>query len=145
MVEVSHNEHYLDFIGNDGNTPLTLSCMDDSKEGLSCVQKLIEYGVNINKADNEGNTPLNKACEFGNYDIVDFLITNSADINKVNDKGMTPLDTVYDTIYDTVYDTVYAGDNEHRNILDLLLTVNKKENPVQDHDPKPVNITFGSS
>jgi ankyrin repeat protein len=57
------------------------------------VQYLIEHGADINKENNEGETPLFKACRWG-YDneiIVQYLIENGADINKKNNEGETPL------------------------------------------------------
>jgi len=55
------------------------------------VRQLIKSGVNVNRADEEGDTPLIMACEKGYKNIIQILIENGADINKSNKKGKTPL------------------------------------------------------
>jgi ankyrin repeat protein len=52
---------------------------------------LIEAGADINKADDDGVTPLYIAAELGQEAIVRALIEAGADVNKATDNGWTPL------------------------------------------------------
>jgi len=58
---------------------------------INIIKHLIEYGVNINKEDNDGNSPLFYACLSGNMTVVRYLIEQGANINKLNKYGETPL------------------------------------------------------
>jgi len=49
---------------------------------IDCVRTLIDIGVDINKPDELKNTPLHIACLDGNYEIIELLLQNNADINK---------------------------------------------------------------
>jgi ankyrin repeat protein len=62
-------------------------------ENLQVLKKLIEKGANINEKDKEtGWTPLHFAVTRQNMEeIVDYLITNGADVNAKSFDGSTPL------------------------------------------------------
>ena len=47
--------------------------------------------INIDQADDDGNTPLNIACQNGDYNIVKALIRAGAELNTQNRQGNTPL------------------------------------------------------
>jgi hypothetical protein len=47
--------------------------------------------MDVNKADEEGNTPLHEAVRYGNIIWVKRLIRNGADVNRANNSGWTPL------------------------------------------------------
>ena len=66
------------------------------------LKYLIKNGIDINKEDCLGETPLFHACYRGNEAIVKYLIELGADINKENWYGRTPL-----------FDACYSG-NEAR-------------------------------
>ena len=66
------------------------------------VQLLIENGADVNKADNEGMTPLMAAVKFGKEKgnktsidekkMIKYLIEHGADVNKADNEGKLPLD-----------------------------------------------------
>jgi len=51
------------------------------KGKVDLIQYLHESGVDIDKPDWLGNTPLFLACEFGHTDIIKYLIEHGADVN----------------------------------------------------------------
>ena len=55
------------------------------------VQALIELGTDVNKAADNGATPLYVAAQKGNEAVVRARIKASVDVNKAADDGMTPL------------------------------------------------------
>ena len=55
------------------------------------VEQLIKNGADVNKADNEGRTPLWWACRDKNLEIVESLLKNDADVNLADKNGITPL------------------------------------------------------
>jgi hypothetical protein len=58
---------------------------------LNKVRALIKKGVDINRADRRGNTPLSYAIENWNTPVMQLLINSKVDVNKVNVNGDTPL------------------------------------------------------
>jgi ankyrin repeat protein len=52
---------------------------------------LLEHGADINKAQNDGCTPLHMASQQGHVDVVRVLLEQGADINKAKNNGCTPL------------------------------------------------------
>jgi len=42
----------------------------------------VENGADVNKEDNNGDTPIFYACENGNETIVKYLVEHSTDVNK---------------------------------------------------------------
>ena len=53
---------------------------------------LLEQGADINKAKNDGSTPLNVASYKGHVDVVRMLLEQGADIH-LSWRGQTPLQT----------------------------------------------------
>ena len=88
---------------SDGNTALHLAVWC-SKYNNTQLHKACEYrydvtevlslvyvrGHKINVQDNAGDTPLHRACFFGNSDIVETLMLAGADETITNDEGKTP-------------------------------------------------------
>ncbi len=69
----------------------------------SLVKYLEEkHGVDVNKADENGWTPLFGACESRNLDLVKYLMEHGADVNKEDKDGETPLDLAYDFDYGNI-------------------------------------------
>ena len=58
---------------------------------MEVVKVLVEKGADINKAMNDGFTPLLMASLKGHVEVVGVLVENGADINKANNDGYTPL------------------------------------------------------
>ncbi|CAL4248637.1 unnamed protein product, partial [Meganyctiphanes norvegica] len=57
------------------------------------VQFLLDNNADVNKTNNEGETPLWVACYNNHRDInvVQLLLANNADVNKACNSGQTPL------------------------------------------------------
>lgn len=52
---------------------------------------MLEYKVDVDIADNDGETPLLKACQNGHLEIIKLLLENGAEVNKAKRNGATPL------------------------------------------------------
>jgi len=61
----------------------------------SAIKFLLEQGADINKENEEDETPLFLAYKNGNGNIVKYLVEKGADINKENEEDETPLFLAY--------------------------------------------------
>lgn len=50
--------------------------------------------VDVTTPETKGNTALHYACGMSRVDIVEWLLRHGADVNKLTDKGKSPLDCV---------------------------------------------------
>lgn len=57
-----------------------------------CIKGLLEYGVDINIVDPDGDTALHVACRFRNSSAVKILLKHNANIHIINNNGNTPRD-----------------------------------------------------
>lgn len=55
------------------------------------VKRLLQNGVNVNAVDGDGRTALSLAAEMGHVECAVVLLDANADVNKVNNAGLTPL------------------------------------------------------
>jgi ankyrin repeat protein len=63
-----------------------------AKPSFETVKLLIQKGADVNRADNEGKTPLMHALENNSTsEIVELLLENGADVNRADHEGKTPL------------------------------------------------------
>lgn len=60
-----------------------------SKGDLSKVQQLVEIGVDVNKKDERGKTPLMYAILYKQTEIVSYLIRNGADYRAEDPNGIS--------------------------------------------------------
>ena len=75
-----------------GLTALCLASQDESADAIDMVQPLVQiYLADVAQPDAVGNTPLHYAAHAGNLAVVQFLISNGADVNAANVSGGTPL------------------------------------------------------
>lgn len=72
-----------------GSTSLTLACMNGHEDVIQVL--LGTQGVDVNKADNNGNASLHYAVEQSSLSIVRMLIEANADVNIKDKYGNTPL------------------------------------------------------
>jgi len=61
------------------------------RESIPMVKLLIQKGEDINRADDDGTTPLMVAAAKGNIDIIQELLNYGADFNTADKDGNTPL------------------------------------------------------
>ena len=73
---------------------------------MEVVRILAERGADINKALNDGRTPLYIASKQGHVDVVRILIERGADMNKARDDGRSPMQA--------------ATHNAHAEVIHLL-------------------------
>jgi len=82
----------LDRLGkqrDDGETLLTFSC---KYKGNERIKKIINYGIDVNISNTNGDTPLTIACKKGNIEIVKYLIEIAhAKISTKDIYGNSPL------------------------------------------------------
>ena len=58
---------------------------------LEVVNALVATGADVNKADNDGWTPIYVASQDGHLEVVQALIAAGADVNKADNDGRTPI------------------------------------------------------
>lgn len=118
----------LDIPGEDGRTPLMLleygtwellpfllergvDVNHADNEGMTAlmlhgdkdvVKELVRAGADINKVDHEGNTALHHALERGDEGMARYLIKKGADYNCPNNSGETPASLAVESGYDAV-------------------------------------------
>ena len=63
-----------------------------NKGNIEAVKQHLDAGVNVNKKDQLGETPLHSAAKEGHMQIIELLITKGADVNAIDAAGQTPLD-----------------------------------------------------
>ena len=79
--------------GNLGS-PLHIAVVNHKVE---VVRKMVEQGADVNKGDNEGNTPMHQLIsiysknDITSYKLMKLLITNGANPNSLNSQDYTPL------------------------------------------------------
>lgn len=66
------------------------------KGKVDAAKMLFTRDFDVNDTDNEGNTALHIAAKMNDVNIVTFLIGHNADIDKINAKGLTPLQLAID-------------------------------------------------
>ncbi|XP_019636488.1 PREDICTED: uncharacterized protein LOC109479054 [Branchiostoma belcheri] len=91
LIQQGPSEEDVNQIDKTGKTGLAHACAQGS---MSILQVLVHaQNVNVNLADNEGNTPLIFASQAGHLDVLVFLLLNFPDVavDQPNLAGMTPL------------------------------------------------------
>lgn len=63
----------------------------DFDDAVLTMEKLLEFGVDINVQDKSGRTPLYYAAYYGNWAVAQVLVGNNAELNLVNKKGESAL------------------------------------------------------
>jgi uncharacterized protein len=92
------------------------------------VARLLKAGVDVNKADENGVTPLMVAVEVCSDYLVDLLLDNSAKIDKVNNEGDAAFDIAIERECSSIVDTlIKAGADinkeNKRGIMPLSLAI----------------------
>ncbi len=90
---VLENTGNINILNKDGMSPLIVAARVNSD--ISIFRKLIPRRANVNQQDKVGNTALHYAIGNKNYNIVQLLINNRANVNLVTRKAhLSPLHTV---------------------------------------------------
>ena len=77
------------------------------------VQRLVEYGANVNERDDCNKTPLFYACEHNNLSTIQYLIEHNADTETKDMYGRTPIQ--------------YASDETKEQIIQYIAERNKSK------------------
>tara|TARA_B100001094_G_C18110541_1_gene760886 strand:- start:44 stop:1363 length:1320 start_codon:yes stop_codon:yes gene_type:complete len=89
LIRINSNIDFNDIDQND-YSPLSFAIIEI--DNINIIKYLIEViGVDVNKENRYGNSPLYIACLLNKSEAVDILIDNGADINKRNQTGYNPL------------------------------------------------------
>lgn len=97
---VTTNVQASNFISNTNSNPLTvvanrtmvnLLCTSIAKGDTEIVKKLIANGENVNRKSN-GLTPAMYAAKYNRVEILEFLISEGANLKSRCDRGYTALD-----------------------------------------------------
>jgi len=75
-----------------GRTALSYICAISSAGLHKYLELMLDLpGIDVNKADNEGNTPLHFAAQAGQTDAVNLLLRHNVIVDAKNNLGFTPL------------------------------------------------------
>ena len=94
---------------------LSIACKG---KNLKMIKLLLDQGVQINKIDENGLTPLIVSCDQNNLEAVKLLLDHGALANMTNCFGKTPLK--------------YARANDNEEMIELLLEHMKKEKDTRE-------------
>lgn len=64
---------------------------EEGGHSTDTVQKLLDYGANVNARDNDGNSALHMAFGRNELGLVDVLVRNGADLKTKNNDGKIPI------------------------------------------------------
>eukprot|EP01084_Bolivina_argentea_P262610 444150_1 len=113
-----------------GNAPLKIAFVAGN---IECIQKLIQTDTTLrDKADNEGRTLLWYSSFYGYFNIVKLIINSlhenesNININQIDNKGFFPL--------------FVAAQNNHANVVQLLLQNNANINQIERNGHAPLYI-----
>ena len=77
----------------DADTRGVYTTPDVQQRSLASLELLLAAGGEINAADGRGQTPLHGAAFWGWNDVVQFLVDHHANLNAMDLKGKTPIDS----------------------------------------------------
>ncbi len=91
-VSLASNVNYLinDKITVSVNQGVSPLCAAISKGDIEAIEKLIEYGADVNEKSN-GMTPLMFAARYNKVEIMKFLVSKGAKIKTKDSQGFTAL------------------------------------------------------
>lgn len=92
---------------------------------FAVVDNLVGGGANVNRADEQGQTPLINAVGNGHTAVAEFLLDNGANVNAANNEGVTALH-------------IAAGRGDLA-LIDELLSRNAKINAQSESEGTPLN------
>lgn len=84
----------IEVANDDGDTAFVMACISERsrmERKEECVRFFISKGVNIERIDHEGKTPLMRAVGEGVTEVVEILLNAGANVNVQDDQGETAL------------------------------------------------------
>lgn len=114
LDEFEYNKWFdLKRCDSDGLTPIHWAICngarseDEKKHASKVVEKLIEFGGDINAQDDQGCTPVYYAAHYGNQHVLQLLLRNYAELDTLNNENETAL--------------IAACKKHHEEIIGMLL------------------------
>ena len=92
----------------------------------NAVQHLYNGDGELNMMDNDGNTPIGWAAEYGHKDVVELLIELKSDVNKSGSDRYTPL--------------MVAANRGHLDVVKVLLEHGADKELVNKYGRKAVDL-----
>lgn len=90
-----HLDRGINEVDKEGKT--YLQAIFGNQEFINAVKFLLDKGADVNQLDGEGNTPLHLFMK-QNQEILTLLLTNGADLQKENPRGIKPMDLLSDWV-----------------------------------------------
>ena len=84
----------LDILDGNGQTPIHLASIVESKEPLVAITKVVGGGEVLDLPDGQGLTPLMYACSYGNEENVKFLIKKKVHVHVIYQQDHSKCDTI---------------------------------------------------
>ena len=84
----------LDILDGNGQTPIHLASIVESKEPLVAITKVVGGGEVLDLPDGQGLTPLMYACSYGNEENVKFLIKKKVHVHVIYQQNHSKSDTI---------------------------------------------------
>ena len=103
---------------------------------LDLVRLLVEYGADMDIANNRGETPLRMAVDSvgGNLDSLRYLLEQGADVNKADNDGNTPL------LYAVKMGNYYNSSNAFLSVMRYLLKQGADRDKTNNDGETPLHI-----
>jgi hypothetical protein len=109
-------KYNINEIDKNGNTPLHISCHQDTRHNSPTPCKwLSSNGANINAQNNDGDTSLHLACKSGFSNCIRILLENGADKTIKNKLGKIPQDLILEN-----KDTHNKWSGDYKESLEFL-------------------------
>lgn len=85
----------------------------DKEERLNVVKQLLQAKAQVNVRDNEGNTPLHLACQYGHVDVVKNLLKYNANTTAANAALQTPVHVAAGHLHTRIVAILLKENSEH--------------------------------
>lgn len=117
LEKIAKNEKIEDFVFSINDMEIGILEMSVYLEDEEIIQKILEIGINPNgKKGLDDISPLSIAVELDNKNIVDLLIKYRANVNQVDDFGITPIITATkNNNIEIIKSLVIAGANIYKS------------------------------
>lgn len=110
-----------------GNTPL-MACIRN--KSVEMTELFLKYGANPNFSDSGGWYPLHFATDQGQWEIVELLVKNGAEIDRADDRdGRTPLQVA-----------ITSSINDKRKFIDYFIKLGADINKPNKYGLTPLNF-----